>query len=223
MATSSPIKMDTRTMVSPFAPAIGAWSISKGKRVFDLVLASIGFLLSIPLMGIIAILVKCSSAGSLLFRQERAGRFGTPFELLKFRTMANASGPLLTRKGDPRVTRIGRMLRRTKLDELPQLLNVIRGDMSLVGPRPDLPQYWETLKPVCPRIFELQPGLTSTASLCFRDEESLLATVPADSLSEYYTSRLLPTKAKMDLQYAETATLLSDIKVLFATVLGSNY
>lgn len=215
--------MGTGTIVAPFPPAIGAWSTSKGKRVFDLLIASIGFLLSIPFMGVIALMVKCSSSGPILFRQTRAGRFGIPFELLKFRTMANASGPLLTRKGDPRVTRIGKVLRRSKLDELPQLLNVVRGEMSLVGPRPDLPEYWQTLKPVCPRIFELRPGLTGTASLCFRNEENLLATVSADCLSEYYTSTLLPTKAKMDLQYAETATLLSDVKVLLATVLGSNY
>jgi lipopolysaccharide/colanic/teichoic acid biosynthesis glycosyltransferase len=104
------------------------------------------------------------------------------------------------------------------LDELPQLFNVIRGDMSLVGPRPDVPEFWETLKGTCPQIFELRPGVTGKASLQFRDEESLLGSIPDERLTEYYLSTLLPQKARMDLQYAKTATLLSDLKLLFATI-----
>jgi lipopolysaccharide/colanic/teichoic acid biosynthesis glycosyltransferase len=168
-------------------------------------------------MGIVGVLVKCSSPGPIVFRQRRAGRFGLPFELLKFRTMTIASGPLLTRQGDRRVTRIGRILRRTKLDELPQLVNVVRGDMSLVGPRPDVAHFWDTLKGTCPQIFELRPGLTGEASLHFRNEESLLGSIPDERLTDYYLSTLLPQKARMDLQYAKTATLLSDVKLLFAT------
>lgn len=212
----SSIEMEAVPLGATYPSAPSAWSVSTSKRIFDCVLSSVGLLFALPIMGVIGVLVKCSSPGPIFFRQRRAGRFGA-FELLKFRTMRVASGPLLTRQGDKRVTPIGRILRRTKLDELPQLFNVLRGDMSLVGPRPDLPQFWETLTGTCPQIFELRPGLTGEASLHFRNEERLLGSIPDERLTDYYLSTVLPQKARIDLEYAKTATLLSDLKLLFAT------
>lgn len=197
---------------------ISTWCCSPGKRVFDVVLATLGLLVTLPAMAIIAVIVKLTSPGPILFRQLRVGQTGTLFELLKFRTMTDSPGSAVTQRGDPRITRVGRVLRRTKLDELPQLLNVLRGNMSLVGPRPDLPEFWSTLEPHCRSIMQLRPGITGLASLRYRDEENLLASVPKESLHKYYSSHILPKKVQLDLEYAETASLLSDVRLLVATL-----
>jgi len=140
---------------------------------------------------------------------------------LKFRTMIGAAGPSLTRKGDQRITAIGRILRRAKLDELPQLFNVLVGDMALVGPRPDLPQFWSTLHPRYQPIARLRPGITGCASLKFSNEEKLLASIPEEHLTEYYISSHLPLKIQIDLDYAKCASLSSDLRVLWATLTGT--
>lgn len=197
---------------------VSPWSVSVGKRMFDLLGAAAGLILAAPIMAIIAAAVKCSSQGPVLFRQARVGRSGTHFELLKFRTMVKKPGPGVTRQGDPRITGIGRVLRRTKLDELPQLVNVFRGEMSLVGPRPDLPQFWPILTMLQPAIASLRPGLTGHASLTMRDEERRLAQIPESCLERYYVSSLLPLKAQMDLEYAEESSLLSDARLLVSTL-----
>src|SRR5690348_9650327 len=198
--------MSTQAVVTQTTREVSPWSVSTGKRAFDAFAASLGLLIAAPGMALIAILVKCTSRGSIFFRQPRVGQDGVPFELLKFRTMRNMPGPAVTRSGDPRVTRVGKFLRRTKMDELPQLWNVVRGDMSLVGPRPDLPAFWPALCSCQPGIARLRPGLTGRASLLLRDEEGLLGSVPEQDLHNYYISHLLPHKARLDLEYAEAAT-----------------
>jgi lipopolysaccharide/colanic/teichoic acid biosynthesis glycosyltransferase len=124
---------------------------------------------------------------------------------------------LVTRAGDQRITPVGKLLRRSKLDELPQLINVIRGEMGIVGPRPDLPDFVLRLSQTHPEIIRLRPGITGRASLEFRDEESLLARVREDQLTQYYVTELLPRKARFDLEYAASATFVSDLKLLCAT------
>jgi len=172
---------------------LSRWNFSPGKRAFDATTAAVVLTLSLPLMALIAIAIRVSAPGPVLFRQRRVGKNGSLFEILKFRTMVHRSmlnkGTSITRKGDSRVTGLGRWLRRSKLDELPQLYNVLRGDMSLVGPRPDLPEFYENLGAEKRQILALQPGVTGWATLQFRDEEGHLpflqgvhhlAVVPAD-------------------------------------------
>ena len=140
--------------------------------------------------------------------------------MLKFRTMkiTTYSGPGLTRDGDSRVTGIGRWLRKRKLDELPQLINVLKGEMTLVGPRPDLEQFWSQARTEDRRVLELTPGLTGAASLAFSDEEQLLAQVPAECLASFYLQQVLPQKARLDSEYAARATFRSDCGILLQTV-----
>lgn len=198
-----------------------AWSCSSGKRAFDLVVAGFLFLLAQPLMLAAALAIKCSSPGPVLFRQVRAGKNGQTFSLLKFRTMIHGRrdpGPGLTQRGDPRIFPVGRLLRKWKLDELPQFLNVLKGDMSLVGPRPDLPEYLAVLQDGQRDIYLIRPGITGSATLKFRHEEVLLAQVPPEELKRFYTSRVLPEKVQMDLEYAAQATFRSDVQLLFRTL-----
>jgi lipopolysaccharide/colanic/teichoic acid biosynthesis glycosyltransferase len=173
-------------------------------------------------MALIAAVVTVTSRGPVLFRQKRVGENGRAIQLLKFRTMShngNDSGPGVTRRGDPRITPVGRFLRRCKLDELPQLLNVLRGDMSLVGPRPDLPEFHQALAPEYRPLLALRPGLTGSATLQFRNEEQLLAAVPEEEFIRHYVDTVLPQKAQLDLAYAERATFLSDLDILWRTLL----
>ena len=200
---------------------LSSWTQSVGKRAFDVTISALGLILISPLLVVIALVIKLTSAGPVLYRQIRVGQRGSCFELLKFRTMTGAAGPSLTRKGDQRITAIGRILRRAKLDELPQLFNVLVGDMTLVGPRPDLPQFWSTLHPRYQAITRLRPGITGCASLKFSNEEKLLASVPEEHLTEYYISSHLPLKVQIDLDYAKRASLSSDLGVLWATLTGT--
>lgn len=219
--------MDRKLVLSQSMPAADAftsrsrrpWSHSAGKRIFDLAIATPLALISLPVMILTAVLVKCSSRGPVLFRQGRVGREGKTFQVLKFRTMVHRNvGPGVTQQGDARIFPVGRYLRKWKLDELPQFINVLRGHMSLVGPRPDLPEYMAMLTGEQREILGLRPGITGSASLRFRHEEDLLAGVPADELQHFYVSRILPEKVQMDLAYAREATLFSDIKILFRTL-----
>lgn len=190
------------------------------KRSLDLALAGLALLLVAPVCLLCAILIKLDGPGSVLFRQERIGRFGRPFQILKFRTMAELPQPgalQITAVNDPRITRVGRWLRRSKLDELPQLINVLVGDMSLVGPRPEVPRYVR-LYPQAVRdlVFSVRPGLTDEASIRFRHEEELLAA--ADDPDEYYVNQILPRKLASYVEYVRTRSLLSDIGILVRTV-----
>jgi lipopolysaccharide/colanic/teichoic acid biosynthesis glycosyltransferase len=200
--------------------AVSSWNSSFGKRLLDVICSSIVLALAFPLMLLVAAAVKIGSPGPVLFRQERVGKGGAEFEMLKFRTMYHRPsdvGAGLTRKGDNRVTPIGKLLRKWKMDELPQFLNVLRGQMSLIGPRPDLPDFYARLDPERRQILSLKPGITGWATLHFRDEESVLAAVSHDEMLNFYVSDLLPRKVDLDLSYARGATLKSDIGILLQT------
>ncbi len=214
------------TTPTAFASALKAvpWSLSGSKRVFDICGALVFCTAVAPMMVILALMVKASSRGPFLFRQNRVGKNGEEFPVLKFRTMyshhENNSGPLVTRSGDSRVTRVGRWLRKWKLDELPQFVNVLKGEMSLVGYRPDMLEYMQTLTGQDCNIQYFRPGITSPASLKFRNEEQELGKVPVEEMEQFYVSNLLPQKVRMDLEYAERATFLSDCGILLQTALS---
>lgn len=188
--------------------------------MFDVAVGICALICATPLIGLIAAMLRIASGSPVLFRQTRSGLNGREFVLLKFRTMHRENSGLgVTQAGDDRVTRLGRLLRASKLDELPQLVNVLRGDMSVVGPRPDLPEFWRQTDSASRRVLTLLPGITGAASLVFRNEEALLANVRPDQLSAHYVSVQLPKKAAIDWQYAEHAGFLSDCKLLLRTVI----
>ena len=192
---------------------------SASKRFFDTFFSALGLLALSPLLVSISILVKCSDWGPIFFRQRRVGRHGKLFWLWKFRTMvANAEklGLPLTKDGDPRITRIGRFLRKTKLDELPQLWNVLTGEMSFVGPRPEVPRFVDQYTPEQREILDYKPGITDLATLVFRDEEVLLRN--AKNLESFYVEYCIPRKVKLNRQYAGKANLLQDIWIILQTL-----
>jgi lipopolysaccharide/colanic/teichoic acid biosynthesis glycosyltransferase len=184
------------------------------KRLFDLVVATVGVLLLLPVWAIVAVVLKFDSKGSVLYRATRIGRNGEPFTLLKFRTLLAVPGPRVTCRNDPRMTRVGRHLRHLKLDETPQLLNVLRGEMSLVGPRPEDPKYVAAYTPEQRRILQLRPGLISPAVVKYRHEETVLAA--ADDPERAYVEEILPEKLEMDLSYAEERSFFGDLRLLFS-------
>jgi lipopolysaccharide/colanic/teichoic acid biosynthesis glycosyltransferase len=189
------------------------------KRALDVLLSACGLLLLSPLMAVVAALVVFDSGGPILFRQERVGRRFRSFTIFKFRTMrvgAAAAGPAISVGEDPRVTRIGRTLRRTKIDELPQLLNVLKGDMSLVGPRPELREFVERFPEDYAVILEARPGLTDLASIKYRDEAALLASA-VDPEAEY-VGTILPDKIRLSREYVLRSSLSFDLALLFKTV-----
>jgi lipopolysaccharide/colanic/teichoic acid biosynthesis glycosyltransferase len=201
------------------APRATPYCTGRLKRAFDLLTASAAVLLLSPILGAIATLIRVTSGPPVLFRQERVGRRGKPFRIMKFRTMhAAASGLPITGQGDERVTPIGRLLRRSKLDELPQLLNVVIGHMSLVGPRPELPRYVASYPPEWRRVLDVRPGLTDDATLLFRDEERLLGEVPLDMRERYYVEEILPRKLELNLRYLERAGFLHDLLIILKTL-----
>jgi lipopolysaccharide/colanic/teichoic acid biosynthesis glycosyltransferase len=189
------------------------------KRIFDLLSASIGLLLLSPLFAVAAVLIKLDDPGPVFFRQERMGRGFRPFLVYKFRTMvqgAHRNGPLITSGGDSRVTRIGGFLRRTKIDELPQLINVLTGDMSIVGPRPEVRKYVEAYRQDYETVLSVRPGITDIASLTYRDEEALLRS-QADP-ERFYLSVHLPAKIRLAKEYIRDRSFLYDLKLIFKTL-----
>lgn len=205
-----------------------------GKRLFDLVASTLGLLvLSLPML-LVAMAIRLDSPGPVLFRQTRVGKGGVPFSILKFRTMRHTpagaalrgSGEAvptpsiivpLTLHNDDRITRMGRFLRHRRIDELPQLINVLRGDMSLVGPRPEVPRY-VALYPasVKSQVLSVRPGITDPAALAFRGEGALLAA--ADNPERCYVDDILPRKLALQVHYAACATFWTDVGVLWRTV-----
>ncbi len=200
--------------------SIMPWSVSAGKRAFDAVFATSALILTMPLIVVIAALVRSTSRGPALFRQTRVGQAGRSFTLFKFRSMSvrTEKDSCLTFAGDRRVTPLGKILRKTKLDELPQFYNVLRGDMSMVGPRPDVPEYVATLPSELRHVLLLKPGVTGAASIWFRNEEELLAKVSSEQLQQFYCDALLPNKVQMDLEYARSASFFRDLKIIAKTV-----
>ncbi len=189
------------------------------KRLLDVLLSATGLVLLSPLWVGIAVWVRLDSPGPVFFRQERVGRGGSTFRIHKFRTMRDspAAGPYLTVGADPRITRAGSFLRRSKLDELPQLLDVLLGDMSLVGPRPEVPHYVAIYPAdVRAKVLSIRPGITDPASLRFVDEGELLAGA-ADPEREY-REVVLPAKLRLAVEYVEHATFVGDLRVLGMTL-----
>ncbi len=187
------------------------------KRGFDLVTSVAGLLLLCPFFMIIALIIKLQDPGPVFFRQMRTGRYGTPFMIYKFRTMRiNCGGTTVTVKGDGRITPAGRFLRKYKIDELPELWNVLKGDMSLVGPRPDMPDLTGTLIGDERLILELRPGITGPATLKYANEEELLC---AKSYPKQFNDEILwPDKVRINLDYYHNLGLLADIKIIFKTI-----
>jgi lipopolysaccharide/colanic/teichoic acid biosynthesis glycosyltransferase len=189
------------------------------KRSVDIVGSGAGLMLLAPLFLVVALLIKIDSPGPVFFRQVRVGKDGTHFSIWKFRSMvdhAESSGPGVTVQGDPRITRVGGVLRARKIDELPQLLNVLGGSMSLVGPRPELPRYVRLYSPEERAILESPPGITDPASLAYVNEEELLAA--AADPHRHYEDVVMRQKLEVNLAYAREATVLTDLGVILRTL-----
>jgi lipopolysaccharide/colanic/teichoic acid biosynthesis glycosyltransferase len=189
-----------------------------GKCCLDLTLASIGVVVLSPVLLAAALAVRLTSAGPILFRQVRVGRDGRPFRIFKFRTMyvdRAAADSLLTASGDSRITSVGRFLRSAKIDELSQLFNVLVGDMSLVGPRPEVPKYVAMYTDAQRRVLSVKPGVTGPAANML--EEELLAG-QADA-EQFYLTTVLPAKLRIDCDYIETVSLKTDLELIFSTAM----
>jgi lipopolysaccharide/colanic/teichoic acid biosynthesis glycosyltransferase len=202
---------------------VAPWSTSAVKRACDFLGAAVLLILLWPVMLVAALAVKLSSPGPILFRQKRPGKNGEEFVILKFRTMVSRpdqQGPVLTRAADPRVTWIGRHLRKWKVDELPQLFNVLRGQMSFVGPRPQPTKLWQqpSIQKEAAAVLSVRPGITSQATINFRNEEQLLAPLSPDEVEQVYMKHVMPLKLQMDLDYLSTASFSADLGVVFRTV-----
>lgn len=192
------------------------------KRLLDIVVSAIGLVVLFPLFTVVGALIRLESDGPVLFKQIRIGRRLTPFTLYKFRTM-RAGEPAPTRvvlatSDDPRVTRVGRVLRRTKIDELPQLVNVFKGEMSLVGPRPEVRQYVEIYRKDFEEILQMRPGMTDLASVKYRDEARILAR--ALNVEEEYLGKILPDKIELAKRYIRESSLRLDLVVIWKTLCG---
>jgi lipopolysaccharide/colanic/teichoic acid biosynthesis glycosyltransferase len=187
------------------------------KRIVDLIISLVGLALLWPLLAGLALWAKWDSPGPVLYRGKRVGQHGRPFFIYKYRTMvqgAESQGPAVTYLDDPRITRAGKVLRRYKLDELPQLFNVIRGEMSWVGPRPEDPKYVALYTEEQRQVLSIKPGVTGPTQLKYRDEASMLQ---GESVDEEYVSRLMPEKLKSDLEYVRNRSLGGDIRILWRT------
>lgn len=190
------------------------------KRIFDVIMSSIGLIILSPIFLILAIWIKIDSNGPVFYRQVRVGKGNKDFRIFKFRTMrpdADKVGGLITVGGhDPRVTRSGYYIRKYKLDEFPQLINVLKGDMSLVGPRPEVRKYVDMYTPRQLHVLDVRPGITSLASIRYRNENDILAAT--DDPDKAYIEQIMPEKIVIDLEYVSNANLFNDIKLIFSTL-----
>ena len=190
------------------------------KRIFDLICSTLGLIvLSLVLIGI-AIKIKAGSDGPVFFKQIRVGEKGREFEILKFRTMvvdAEKLGKQITVGNDNRITKIGAFLRKYKLDELPQLINVFKGDMSLVGPRPEVPRYVKLYNQEQKKVLEVKPGITDLASIRYRDENDLLGGV--ENPEEFYINTIMPDKLALNLEYISKNNIVFDIYIILKTII----
>lgn len=190
-----------------------------GKRLFDIVFSILGLALCTPLFVLISLAIKLDDGGRVFFCQERVGRYGKPFRMWKFRSMvenASALGGELTVARDPRITRVGYLLRQSKLDELPQLANVLVGQMSFVGPRPEVAKYVTLYNPEQRKVLDLVPGITDPASVAYRSESDLLAN--SSTPERLYVEQIMPDKIRLNIEYATGATSWSDLRVIALTL-----
>jgi len=197
---------------------VNASNTYRAKRIVDVVVAGVALVVLSPVILAIAIAIRITSPGPILYRGVRVGRFGKPFRMLKFRTMvvnADKLGGPSTATGDPRVTHTGRLLRAFKLDELPQLFNVLLGDMSIVGPRPEVQKYVDLYSPGEAQILLLKPGITDWASIWNSDEGAVLA--GTSDPDRAYEELIRPTKIRLQLKYASECSFLVDVRILLAT------
>ncbi|MGE0433706.1 MAG: sugar transferase [Planctomycetota bacterium] len=193
------------------------------KRLFDIAGALLLLVPAAPVIALIALAIKLDDPGPVFFRQTRVGKGGRPFLMLKFRKMPvvmRAQGPMLTRRFDPRLTRVGRWLERTKLDELPQLFNVLRGDMSLIGPRPEVERFVNMADPRWQRVLQVPPGIFGLTQMRYRNESELYPT-QCDDIEAWYRHEILPAKLESDMDYVSRAGLVADLRLLFGCVLVS--
>jgi len=189
------------------------------KRMFDILLSSIGLLVLSPLIILLSVIIKLGSKGSILYKGIRVGRYGKLFKMLKFRTMvvnAEEIGGASTANDDPRITKTGKFLRKFKLDELPQLINVFKGEMSFVGPRPEVQHYVNMFKEEEKSILSVRPGITDWASLWNPDEGSVLAGSPDPEHT--YMEKIRPEKIRLQLKYVKERSFWKDIKIVFLTL-----
>jgi lipopolysaccharide/colanic/teichoic acid biosynthesis glycosyltransferase len=189
------------------------------KRLFDFIFALIGLIILSPILILISLLILLTMGWPIYYRQTRIGKDQELFKIIKYRSMvkdADRKGPAFTVGGDPRITSVGRFLRKHKLDELPQLLNVFAGKMSIVGPRPEVQKYVEKYDSEQIRVFSVKPGLTDPASIVYRDEEAVLSRY--DDVEKAYIERILPAKLKLNLAYIDKATFLTDLGLIFRTL-----
>ena len=193
------------------------------KRVFDILATSFGLFFLSPIFILLSIVIKLTSKGTVFFIQERVGKDGVLFNMIKFRSMKmiQQSKSTISVKGDMRVTKVGSFLRRYKLDELPELWNVLKGEMSLVGPRPDVPGYADFLRGEDRNILKLKPGITGPASLKYANEEEILAR--QENPKEYNNKIIYPDKVRINLDYYYQSNLWIDIKIIFATIFRTSY
>lgn len=198
--------------IAPPAPSALFW-----KRAFDVVCSALGLLVLSPVLLACALLVGLSSPGGVLFRQERIGKDGVPFTIYKFRSMRQDNAGLkITTSGDSRITPVGKVLRKTKLDELPQLFNVLKGDMSFVGPRPEVREYTDLYDKEQRQVLLVRPGITGLASIRFRNENELLDA--SDDPNRTYIEEVMPQKIALDLEYIPHASVWYDIRLILETL-----
>jgi len=187
------------------------------KRIFDVVLATFGLMVLSPFLLVIAVWIKFSSKGPLFYTQKRVGLNFKEFDIYKFRSMVvNVQGPSVTSADDPRITKVGKFLRRSKIDELPQLLNVIKGDMSLVGPRPEVMKFVQIKRDEYKKVLRVRPGITDNAAIAFRDEESILKQY--EDKEKAYIDIVLPQKIELYYGYVESVSSINDIKLILQTL-----
>lgn len=190
------------------------------KRIFDFLVSLLGIIILSPILIIVSIAIKIDSKGDILFLQKRVGRYGKEFNIYKFRTMitdAEKLGKQITVGKDNRITKVGAFLRKYKIDELPQLFNVLKGDMSLVGPRPEVPRYVKLYNEEQKRVLNVRPGITDMASLRYKDENEILGNV--DNPEEYYINVIMKDKLALNLEYIEKSNVFFDIYLIIKTII----
>ncbi len=190
-----------------------------GKRVFDIVASALGIVILSPLYLYIAVWIKLSSKGPIFYVQKRVGQGGKEFNLYKFRSMvvdADKRGPGVTSSDDPRITKVGKFIRDTKIDELPQLFNVLKGDMSFVGPRPELKKFVDAKAKEYEKVLSIKPGITDNAAIAFRDEEQIMSQY--NDKERAYIDIVLPQKIELYYKYIDNISFINDIKLILKTL-----